>query len=126
VCGRDEQTAGIAQFVEMLGLAEQVLDFDGDVVTEPREFAVERLDNGQAVGWTIEKVGIAEGDVLSPGFDLTANIFEHYVALHDPEIAVIDRHDRTMPAEMLTAAARLRVARDKISAPRKHNVRILA
>src|ERR1700680_2032660 len=110
----------------MLGVAQQMLNFDSDVVTEPREFAVERLDDGQAVGWAIEEVRITEGDVLSPHFDLAANIFEHYRALHDSEFAAIDGHNRTMAAEMLAAAARLRVACDKVSAARKHNVRILA
>ena len=123
---RDEQAAGIAQLIEMLGVAQQVLNFDGDVVTEPREFAVERLDDGHGVGGAVEEVGITEGDVLGPRFDLTANVFEHHVALHDTEKATINRHNRTMAAEMLAAAARLRVACDKVSAPRQHNLRILA
>ena len=88
-----------------------MLDLDGDVVGEAREFAVQRLDDRQSVGRAIEEIGIAKGDVLGAGVDLAADVFEHDVALHDAENAVVNRHDRTMAAEMLAAAAGFRYTR---------------
>ena len=56
----DKQAAGIAQLRQMRVVLQQMLDLDGDVVAELREFAVQRLDNGQRVRRAIEKIGIAE------------------------------------------------------------------
>ncbi len=44
--------------------------------------------------------------------DLGGNIGEHDLGLHDTELSVVDRHDRTVPAEMTAAAAGFGVADD--------------
>ena len=41
--------------------------------------------------------------------DLLPDIFEHHLALHHAELALIHRHHRTMPAQVLAAAAGLGV-----------------
>ena len=92
-------------------MAQQVLDLDGDVVGEAREFAVERLDDGQAWAGPLKKSGSPKVMCSAPAY-LAANVLEHHVARHDAKDAVIDRHNRTMAAEMLAAAAGFGVARD--------------
>jgi hypothetical protein len=42
--------------------------------------------------------------------DLRVDVGEHHVRLHDPELAVVDRHDRTMAAPVPAAAAGFRIA----------------
>ena len=44
------------------------------------------------------------------GRDLRGDVGEHDLRLHDAELPVVDRHDRTVPAQMPAAAARLGVA----------------
>ena len=53
----------------------------------------------------VEKIGIAESHVRRARGDLLANIVEHDVALHHAKLALINRHDRTMAAQMFAAAA---------------------
>ena len=74
------------------------------------KLGVQRLDQIDGVLGTVEKIGVAEGDVGGAGGDLRANIGEHRFALDDSELAVVNRHDGTMPAEMLAAAARLGIS----------------
>ena len=44
------------------------------------------------------------------GGDLRVDVGEHDVRLHDAELAVVDRHDRTVAAQVPAAAAGFRVA----------------
>ena len=60
----------------------------------------------------VEEVRIAEGDVLRARRDLRAHVRQHDVDRDDAEAAVVDRHDRTVTAAVLAAAARLGVAGD--------------
>ena len=106
-------------------MPQQVLDLDGDVVAELREFAVQRLDDGQRVRRPIEEIGIAEGDVLGARIDLAANVFQHDVALHDAENSVVDGHNGAMAAKVFAAAAGFRIAGDLESAFRHQQVRVL-
>src|SRR5437764_13315266 len=85
-------------------MLQEVLHFDGDVVGKPRPLAMQRLDNGHGVARTIEKIRIAEGDVVRSGGHLPADIFQHYIRLHHAKNAAIYRHHRTMPAPVFAAA----------------------
>src|SRR5215218_2023467 len=64
------------------------------------------------MGGTIEEIGVTEGEVLCSGRDLTRDVLQHDVRLHDEEPAAVDRDDRAVAAEVLTAAAGLGVASD--------------
>ena len=75
-------------------MLQQVLDLDGDVVAELREFPMHGLDDGQRVGRAIEEIGIAERDMLGAGIDLAANVFQYDFALHDAKNSVVNGHDR--------------------------------
>ena len=54
----------------------------------------------------------AERDVLGAGRDLRVDVGEHHLRLHDAELSVVDRHDRTMAAQVPAAAAGFGVADD--------------
>src|SRR5258706_6880366 len=88
---------------------EKMLDLDGRVVGDERKLAMQFLNDAHRVGGSIEEIGIAEGDVLRAGGDLLANIVQHYVALDDAEVALINRHNRAVAAQMFAAAAGLGV-----------------
>src|SRR5271170_7913697 len=66
---------------------------------------MQRLNNRQRMRGTIEKVRIAEGNVLRPCLNLLANIFQYHVAIDNPKRAVVNRHNRAVTAVMLAAAA---------------------
>ena len=59
----------------------------------------------------LKKSGSPNVMCSAPGRDLRVDVGEHDVRLHDAELAVVDRHDRAMPAQMLAAAARFGVRR---------------
>ena len=83
-----------------------------------------RFDNRKRVRRAIEKIRIAERDVLRARRHLPANIFEHDVALDHAKRAVVHRHDRAMPAKMLASARRFGRARDALLAAGHHHARI--
>ena len=87
-----------------------MLDLNGHVVGELREFTVQGLDERNGVPDSVEKVWIAEGDMLGTGGNLLANVRQNDVAVDNAENAVVHGNDRAVTAEMLTAAARFRVA----------------
>src|ERR1051326_1013548 len=103
----DEEAAGVAEVGDVLLILAEVLDFDGDVVRDAREFAMKSVDKFEGMLDTVEKIRITERDVLGAGRDLLAYVGEDYVAVYDAEDAFINRHDRAMTAEMLAAAAGL-------------------
>ena len=74
--------------------------------------------------WAIEEIGVTEGDVLCSGRDLTRDVLQHDVRLHDEEPTAVDRDDRAVAAEMLAAAAGLGVAGDTRAATRQLDVRV--
>src|SRR5215207_2865443 len=76
------------------------------------------------MGGTIEEIGVTEGDVLCSGRDLTRDVLQHDVRLHDEEPAAVDRHDRAVAAEMLAAAAGLGVTGNARAATRQLDVRV--
>src|SRR5215211_7065197 len=96
----------------MPGVPEQMLDLDDHVIGEPREAPVQLCDDAHGVGGTVEEIGIAEGDVLCSGLDLTRNVLQHDIRLHDEEPAAVDGNNGAMAAEMFAAPAGLGVAGD--------------
>src|SRR5262245_5401265 len=67
------------------------------------------FDNSHGVRGTIEEIRIAKRDVLSARRHLGVDVGQHDIRLDDAELTVVDRHDRTMAAEMTASAAGLRV-----------------
>ena len=55
----------------------------------------------------IEKIGVAERDMLSAGGHLGANVFKDDIPLHNTEAALVDRDHGTMAAQVLAPAAGL-------------------
>src|SRR5215510_11642322 len=91
-------------------MLQQMFDLDRDIVGEIRMRLVKRVDDSHGVRRTVEEIRIAERDVLSAGRYLRRYVREDDVGLHDAELAVVDRNDRTVPAEVPAAAACLRVS----------------
>src|SRR5712692_7670127 len=91
---------------------QQMLDLDGDVVGEAGMLGMKIFHQSHRVSRTIEKIGIAEGDVLGARGHLAANVFEHNIPLYDSESSAVHRYHRTMPAQMFAAAAGLGVPGD--------------
>ena len=94
----------------MFTVIQQVLDLDGLIVSQVRNFPVEGLAKLCSVADAVEEIGIAEGDVLSAGFDLVADICENDFGLDDAKATLVDRYYRAMATEMLAAPAGFRVA----------------
>src|ERR1700738_4156764 len=94
----------------MLFVLSQVLDFYGDVIAHVRKFALKFFDERNGVAYAIEKIRVAERNMLRTRGYLTANVLKHNVSRHDPENAVIYRHDGAVAAQMLTSAAGFRRA----------------
>jgi hypothetical protein len=91
-------------------MLEEVLDLDGHVICEIWVFLVNGLDEWERMPDAIEEVGIAEGDVFRAGRNLSPDILQHHVSLHDAEGPLIDRDNGTVAAQMPTAPTGLRVA----------------
>src|SRR5277367_3961946 len=98
---RDEQTARSRQLRQDVAMLQQMLDLDRDVVRHRRKLRMKRLDDGERVSWTVQKIGVAESNMLSPGGDLLPDICQHHLSLHDAESPLIHRHDRAVPAQVL-------------------------
>ena len=62
--GRDERTAGVAQAWQRVGMFEQVLDLDRDVVRQARKLGGEPFDDRHGVPDAVEEVRVAKRDVL--------------------------------------------------------------
>lgn len=108
----------------MLLMFPQVLDLDSRVVTDRGKFPVKLLHQFHRVANSVEKIRIAESNVLRPGGNLLANIFKHDLAVYHAENAVVDRNDRAVAAKMLASSARFRVAGNAVFAGGKNHVGI--
>ena len=93
-------------------MSQKVLDLDGDVIREFGKLGMQRPDGCDSVSRPVEKIRIAKGDVLGTLRHEIPNVGHDNLSLDDTEPAVIDGHDRTMPAAMFASATRLRVADD--------------
>lgn len=105
----DKQAASARKRGESVCMTKKVFDFAGDVVGEMRMLCVEHFDNSRGVSDAIEKIGIAECDVLGAGFDLLADVGEDYFLRDDTKLSSVNRNDWAVAAEMFAAARRFRV-----------------
>src|SRR6202034_2817815 len=104
-----EQTSRLAQSTEQVAMFEEMLDFNGRVVSDRGKFGVQRLHDAHRVRGTVQKIRIAESHMACALRDLLADIVEHDVALNYAELALIHGHDGAVAAQMFAAAARLGV-----------------
>src|SRR5947209_426676 len=100
---RVDHGADFGQNGEEVGTGQQVLYLNSDVVGEVGPFAVERLDYADRVRGSVEKVGVAKGDVAGAGGHLLADVGEDDLGLHDAERSAVDRHHRAVAAAMFAA-----------------------
>ncbi len=70
---------------------------------------MQRLDQGDGVAGTVEKIRVAKSDVLCPGSYLLANVGQHYFWLHKAKAPVVNRHNGAVAAKVFTAPAGLGV-----------------
>ena len=121
----NKQAAGFAQRADVPGVLEQVLDLDGDVVGQARMLAVQGFDDRHCMPNAVEKVGVTESNVLGARRNLTADVLQHHLALHNAECAVVNRHNRAVAAQVFAAAAGLGVADGAMLAAGQNQVRVL-
>src|SRR6266700_3532613 len=110
----DEHTAGVAQRRQMLGVAEQVFNLNRYIIGKLGKLRMQGLHQGDSMPNAVEKIWIAKGDVLGPSRDLLSDIRQDHITLHNPETPLIDWYNGAMAAQVLTATARLGVARDAL------------
>src|SRR5437762_876541 len=91
-----------------------------------RMLCVKHFDNSRCVSDAIEKIGIAECNVLGAGFDLLANVGEDYFARDDTKLPSVNRNDRAVAAEMFAAARRFRVTGNAMRAAGQYHVSVFA
>ena len=87
-----------------------MFDFNGRVVGDFGEFGMERFHDAHGVRGSVEEIGIAESDVPRARGDLLPDVLDHHFALHYTKLTFVHRNHRTMPAQMLAAAAGLGVS----------------
>ena len=101
-------------------MLQQVLNLDRDVVREAGKLVRQRLDHPERMPNAVEKVRVAKRDVLGAGRHLRADIRQDDVDRDDPKASVVNGDDRAVPAEVLAAAARFRVADDPMLTITRH------
>ena len=72
------------------------------------------FDDAPGVRDAVEKIGVAESDVLRAGFDLLANVGKNNLLWHDAELTGVNRNDRAMAAEVFAAARGFGVTGDAV------------
>src|SRR5215467_663222 len=87
-----------------------MLDLDGHIVGEAWELGMQRVYDPDRMSGAVEEVRISEGDVGRARLHLLPDIGQHDLALHNPKPPLIDGNNRAMTAEMLAAAAGLRIS----------------
>src|SRR6266446_1046315 len=106
----DQDTAGVTERGQMRSVLEEMLNLDGHIIGEGGKFLVQSLYQGHGMPDAVEKIRIAKGYMLGPSRDLTSNVLQDHLALHNPKATRIDRHNRAMATQMFTATTRLGVA----------------
>src|SRR5260370_349220 len=103
-----------------------MLNLDGHIVSDVRKLAMKCIDQLHRVPYPIKKVRIPERNMLPLARYALPHVRQHHVALHNPEHAVVNRHNRTMPAQMLAPSASLCRSHHAIPIARNHKVRIFS
>ena len=96
----------------MMGVLQQVLYLNSDIVAEGRMLAMQVRYNSYCVPYPVKEVGITKGDVFRSRLDLLSDVGQHYVTLNDSELSLIDGDDGAMTAQMLTSSAGFRISND--------------
>ena len=94
----DEETPRVAQLGEQITVAKQMLDLDRDVEGDRWMRGMQRPHDTSRVSGTVQEIRIAESDVPCAGADLGGDIGQDDLGLNDPELTLVHRHDRTVPA----------------------------
>src|SRR5262245_51266088 len=100
----DEDTTQLAQFREQGGILYDVLHFRRQVESQLGKIFVELPRHSKRVRNRVQRVGVSEGDVLSPHADLSRYVFANEVALNNAQTTFINRCNRTMQAGVNAAA----------------------
>src|SRR5258705_6881837 len=85
-------------------MLQEMLDLDRDVVGEARELIAEMLNDPPGVRRAVEKIRIAEADVLRACLNLRADVVDDDVDRHCIKASLVDRHNRTVSAQMFAPA----------------------
>ena len=88
-------------------MPKQMLDLDRDVVADSGVLRGKSLYHPCRVSRTVEEIRIAERDVRRTGRHLGSHVGHHHIDGHDPELALVHRHDRTVAAEVFAPPRRL-------------------
>src|SRR5438105_2264075 len=94
----------------MLGVAQEMFDFDSDIIGEVGKFRVQGLHQRDGMTDAVEKIWIAKGHVLGPSRNLLSNVLYDHITLHDAKAPGIHWHNWAMATQVFTATARFRVA----------------
>jgi hypothetical protein len=116
---RHKRATRIRQLLQSITFSEKVLNFNCDIIGHGWMGGMKCFDDTHPMCRPIKKIWIAEGDVLRTRIDLGLNVCQHDVGLHDTKLPVVNRHNRTVPAQMPTPAARLGRAHEP-AAPIRH------
>jgi len=85
---------------------------------------MQRAHQFPGMGRTVEKIRIAERDMLCASRHLLADVGHHYVHRQDAKLALVHRHHRAMAAQMLAAARAFGETDDLAAALGRDQVRI--
>jgi len=123
-CAGDEQATGACESWQSIRVTEQMLDFYRYVVGEIRMSSVKSLHDARGMGDAVEKIWIAEGNVLRACFDLLTNVGENNIERDNVKLSSINRNDGAMTAEMFAAARRFGVPRGAVRAVWQNDVSV--
>src|ERR1700733_10283971 len=101
-----------------------MLDFYGHVISQVGKVAMKLFDERNGVAYAIKKVWITERNMLRTGGYLTANILKHNFTRHDPENAVIHRHNGTVATPVLASPAGFRGANNSVTIARNNEMSV--
>ena len=101
-----------------------MLDLDGGVIGHLRKFGVQCLHQPLGMRRAIEKIRIAERNMLRAGRHLLADVGHHHLHRQDAELALVHRHHRAMAAQMFAAARAFGEADDLAAALGRNQMRV--
>ena len=91
--GRHERAARRSERRQQMTLLQEMFDLDGHVIGDLGVRGVESGHDPERVGWTVEEVGVAKGDMARARSDLGRDVGGDDFGLHQPELSVVDRDD---------------------------------
>src|SRR5258708_5122823 len=90
----NEDAAEAREFRNQRGVFDDVFNLGGEIKREQRELVVQGARDLERMGWPVEEVRIAEGDVASARRRKRPDRIQDYVFGHHKETAAVDRRDR--------------------------------